>query len=175
MYIYKTTNTLNGRFYIGSKKARVEDSQSYLGSGKALLQAIRKYGKEVFRKEILELCDDYDTLKQREIEILTKMDAAGNADCYNIHNNFSGGYNKSAYTKSARKKIGKANAKRVLSDCQKSCSWMSTSEANAKKHPPATCCHCGKTANKTNIVRWHNDNCKNRPELTPLVEDNRAN
>ncbi|QHJ74487.1 hypothetical protein VH12019_00160 [Vibrio phage VH1_2019] len=29
-----------------------------------------------------------------------------------------------------------------------------------KKQPTETCIHCGKIASKSNIKRWHNDNCK---------------
>jgi len=51
MVIYKTTNLKNGKYYIGKQKSYTD---SYFGSGTALKFAIKKYGKENFKKEILE-------------------------------------------------------------------------------------------------------------------------
>ena len=50
--IYKVTNIANGKIYIG-KHETVNIADSYLGSGIALKRAIKKYGKESFKKEIL--------------------------------------------------------------------------------------------------------------------------
>ena len=53
MYIYKTTNLLNDKIYIGKKVYRKKDDNWYLGSGIYLNRAIKKYGRENFKKEIL--------------------------------------------------------------------------------------------------------------------------
>ena len=50
-YIYKTTNLINGKIYVG-KSLYLPDG--YLGSGLRLSGAIKKYGKNNFRREILE-------------------------------------------------------------------------------------------------------------------------
>jgi len=63
MVIYKTTNTLNGKFYVGKD---VRNRPSYLGSGSVLKKAIAKYGKSVFKKEILEYCSSLEQLNERE-------------------------------------------------------------------------------------------------------------
>lgn len=44
-YIYKTTNLINGKIYIGQYKSNLFDSQ-YKGSGVILRKAFAKYGKE---------------------------------------------------------------------------------------------------------------------------------
>jgi group I intron endonuclease len=54
-FVYITTNTINGKQYIGDHSCDVLEKDNYLGSGKAaLIPAIKKYGKENFKKEILE-------------------------------------------------------------------------------------------------------------------------
>lgn len=54
-FIYITTNSINGKQYIGSHNGDINDN--YLGSGKVLLKSIKKYGSENFKREILEECD----------------------------------------------------------------------------------------------------------------------
>lgn len=54
MYIYKTTNLLNGLYYIGKRKRNTKkDRKEYFGSGIIINRAIKKYKKENFKKEIL--------------------------------------------------------------------------------------------------------------------------
>jgi hypothetical protein len=49
MIIYKTTNLINGKMYVGQDS---HNNPLYLGSGKVLGLAIEKYGIENFKKEI---------------------------------------------------------------------------------------------------------------------------
>lgn len=86
MTIYKTTNIINGKFYIGKQ---LNDSTSYIGSGILLKKAIKKYGIENFKKEILEICSDEDHLNEREKFWIEKLNAIKNG--YNIADGGSGG------------------------------------------------------------------------------------
>jgi NUMOD3 motif len=55
-YVYKTTNLVNGRFYVGKHTASSLDND-YLGSGLLINRAIEKHGRNNFQKEILEVYD----------------------------------------------------------------------------------------------------------------------
>ena len=54
MYIYVTTNIQNGKQYVGKCHKPVSKSKYYLGSGILLRQSLYNYGKEFFKKQILE-------------------------------------------------------------------------------------------------------------------------
>ena len=69
--IYKTTNLLNGKFYIG--QTRQKNNRYYTGSGIRITNAIKKYGGENFVVEVLENVDSVDKLDEREIYWISKM------------------------------------------------------------------------------------------------------
>lgn len=72
MIIYKTTNLLNGKFYVGKD---AKNNPDYYGSGLILNKAIKKYGKENFKKEILEVCSSKTELNDREKYWINELSA----------------------------------------------------------------------------------------------------
>jgi group I intron endonuclease len=62
--VYKTTNLINGKTYIG-QTTRLKAS-NYIGSGVLLKKAIEKYSKINFKKEIICECKDKDQLDRME-------------------------------------------------------------------------------------------------------------
>ena len=52
-YVYKTTNIVNNKIYVGVHKSDNIQSDQYLGSGKILNKSILKYGRDKFKRQIL--------------------------------------------------------------------------------------------------------------------------
>jgi len=81
-YIYETTNLVNGKKYIGQKKSN--KFTNYLGSGKIICQAIKKYGKENFEVKLIEECISQEHLNEKEIYWIDFYNAVENKKYYNI-------------------------------------------------------------------------------------------
>jgi len=79
--IYKTTNLINGKFYIGVHD--LNRPGNYLGSGKSLLHAIKKYGREKFKREILASFEIKSEAFDAEAKIVTR-DLVKDRMCYNM-------------------------------------------------------------------------------------------
>ena len=89
-FIYKITNLISGRVYLGKKvfrlnvrkvvknrknrKRSVKSSnwKTYMGSSKWLLEEINLYGKDQFKFEIVSLHESKGTLAYAEVEALVK-------------------------------------------------------------------------------------------------------
>jgi hypothetical protein len=88
--IYKTTNTVNNKVYIGKHKTKDLDD-GYLGSGKFLQRAIEKYGVDNFTREIIHLCKTEDDMNTKEREIVTE-EFCLRKDTYNLCVGGHGGF-----------------------------------------------------------------------------------
>ena len=80
--IYKIMNLVNEKNYIG-KHSTKNPYDNYMGSGKALKQAIKKYGIENFTKEILYCFIDEKEAYLKEEELVTQ-EFIDRDDTYNI-------------------------------------------------------------------------------------------
>lgn len=82
-YIYKTTNLINGKIYIGQHKKSFFDPK-YKGSGKIFQEALKKYGKENFEVIMLEAFDTFEELNAAEIRYIKMFDARNSDLGYNL-------------------------------------------------------------------------------------------
>jgi hypothetical protein len=80
--IYKITNNINGKYYIGRHSTENIDD-GYMGSGVGIINAIKKYGKENFTKEILEKTNTTDELWETELKYVNE-DVVKDSNSYNI-------------------------------------------------------------------------------------------
>ena len=90
-YFYRIENLINGKFYFGVHGTDIL-ADGYIGSGKRLKYAIKKYGIENFKKEILEFFDKYQEALDYEAEVVNK-DLVLNPNCYNLKKGGIGGNN----------------------------------------------------------------------------------
>lgn len=88
MVVYMTLNKVNGKMYIGMDS---KNNPAYLGSGKILLSAIKKYGSQNFVKYVFEYCENRKQLCERERWWISLFGAVENDKFYNIANGGQGG------------------------------------------------------------------------------------
>lgn len=70
--VYKTTNLINNKIYIGYHKLITPEKKCYYGSNKHLKKAIKKYGKKNFKREILFTFTTKEEALQKEAELVNE-------------------------------------------------------------------------------------------------------
>jgi hypothetical protein len=88
--IYKITNILNNKVYIGKHQTK-DLNDNYMGSGKHLKYAINKYGIENFNKEILFQFNNELEMNAKEAELVTE-EFCLREDTYNLCPGGKGGW-----------------------------------------------------------------------------------
>ena len=164
-YIYKTTNLINGKIYIGQHKAQKFEPNRYIGSGLLLKEAIDKYGKENFQCELLEWCKDLKSLNQQEKYWIEYFQSQDLDKGYNLTSGGDGNYELS---ETSRQKISLKVTGKVRSEESKLKSsnslkkvihtkeWISKiSKARKGSKMPETCLPHSIEATKG--TKWYNN------------------
>jgi len=84
--VYKITNNINGKTYIGKHQTDNLDD-GYMGSGKLIRRAIAKYGAENFTKEILHAFENQEEMNAKEKELVIVSE-----ETYNLCDGGNGGF-----------------------------------------------------------------------------------
>lgn len=180
---YKIENQLNGKFYYGVHKTDNPDD-NYMGSGKRIGSAIKKYGKENFIKTNQLFFNSYEETLDYEEDFVNE-DLLLDPSCYNIKKGGKGGSFKGINKGKtiSQKQILQIKEKlsgRKLSDehKQKLRKSLTTEHRknislgqlgkkknhfkiiNRKKYTKVLCEHCGKEIIPQMYSRWHGKKCK---------------
>lgn len=83
-YIYKTTNLITGLIYVGQHKATKFEPNRYMGSGNRIKLAIKEFGKENFKCELLETAETPEELNNKEEYWVDELQARNPAIGYNV-------------------------------------------------------------------------------------------
>lgn len=99
MLIYKITNNLNGKIYIGLYTKSLTSFKNYWGSGVIISKAIKKYGKLNFSKIILEdNIQIVESLFEKEKYYISKYNSTHPSIGYNISEGGQGHFSKHSDT-----------------------------------------------------------------------------
>lgn len=154
-YLYEIKNNVNNKIYVGVHETDDLDD-GYMGSGKLIQSAIKKYGVNNFTKTILQFFDTSENMYVKEAEIVNES-FVSRKDTYNIANGGSGGsikqnrkpFNKK-HTEETKLKMSKANSNRIVSEETRKklrdTNWAKTNPEKQKQH-----------AIKAGKMRWSDD------------------
>jgi hypothetical protein len=89
-FLYKTTNLINERYYLGMHSTN-KLNDGYLGSGTRFYKELKKYGRENFTIEIIEFFDNRQELSEAEKKLI-KEEHILDKNCLNLRNGGTGGF-----------------------------------------------------------------------------------
>jgi len=101
--IYKITNKVNNKIYIGSHRT-TDINDNYMGSGTLLKKAIKIYGIDCFLKEILYIFNNPEDMVKKERELVNE-DFLKRRNTYNLE---IGGLGGKIWTKKLRLKMSES-------------------------------------------------------------------
>jgi group I intron endonuclease len=121
MLIYKITNTLNGKVYIGltttslAERFRDHKSRARTGADSLLCRAMRKYGVDVFTAEVLTTVETREDLVKAEQRFIAEYGAMDRSQGYNMTAGGEGTWGR-AYSEETRAKMSAAAKRQMLDE-----------------------------------------------------------
>lgn len=107
-YTYKITNLINNKIYYGVRMCHcLPEKDCYWGSGTIIKRAIKKYGKENFKKEIEKNFETREEAELYEAKIVNE-EFVERADTYNLRIGGMNGFG-CKLSEEHKQKISKAN------------------------------------------------------------------
>jgi len=82
--IYKVTNLINGKVYIGQTVKTGHQWRHYLGGGIHIKRSVKKYGKENFKKIVLAICFNQKDADALEIDFIKRYQSWNKKYGYNM-------------------------------------------------------------------------------------------
>lgn len=168
-YVYRTTNLINKKYYIG-KHVSIKFDPNYLGSGLKIKNAIRKYGKHNFKVELIQAFLTEKEAFDYERQLIESV--LGLPECYNIVDGGKG-FNK--------------NSAKLASDKAKQKGWRGFGSLTPEKFKEiqSKACKNGAAANRRNGTglfgmtfedrsKWSTENNKDRQWVTNGFKDMRV-
>jgi group I intron endonuclease len=133
-YVYLTTNNVNGKKYVGSSR-KPQIDEKYYGSGKAIKDALKKYGKNNFTRDIL--WQGEGDARDIESQWLEYFNAKSNPIFYNMTNDARGnGLHKESTKRTVSEKLtGRKFSKEVCDKISKAKKGSTTSKKGKPDGP----------------------------------------
>ncbi len=175
--IYKITNKINNREYIGCHKTKNLDD-GYMGSGKYIKRSISIHGVENFFKEILYIFDNSEEMLLKEKELVNReylnnnltynIKLGGNGGFDYINDNGIGGFGGYNHSQESKEKIKIGSTGRKLTEKTKRLISESNKITNASRGEKVSKALTGKKKTKE-----HRDNISKalRGKRKPLSEE----
>jgi hypothetical protein len=88
--VYKITNLVNGKIYVGLHVTK-DLNDDYLGSGKQIQAAVKKYGRNNFKREYIKICETPEEMYNLEAEIVNE-DFVKSTNTYNMKTGGTGSW-----------------------------------------------------------------------------------
>jgi group I intron endonuclease len=149
-YIYKTTNLLDNKIYIGQNKGKF--TPYYYGSGLHIKRAINKYGRESFKLELIVCLPNREQLNEFEKFLISKYrDILGRDRLYNITNGGDGveGFNHSEESKKAMSIFRSGKPRKHPQDCK--CQWCKNKNGKRKHEENCSCVFCKNSRGESHL------------------------
>jgi group I intron endonuclease len=187
-FIYITSNLINGKRYVGLCSMKKKNWENYLGSGKILIKAIKKYGVESFSRKIFSYHENLEDAIAEERKYILENNCHLSEQWYNIAVGFTtDGFKGKSHTdehkqhmselykgiprkQSMKNKMSKTRLEKSSKGLY-SFDYLKTEERReiSKKvglsnkgrvHPKKHCKHCDKNFGPGPFAKFHGDNCK---------------